>query len=484
MQVDEYARDIKLQYSHCLSAACVNDAVKSVTLDIKNHSLPNISKLGLQKDELFEMDRTLQCHALEGNFANVLLHYIVGDLLSSRVTCHNLIGNESTCNELNFIETTELSRSASSVSPSIGGEASTTNSVHQSCDMNNGVYRSLTASSSATPDITAMNGHNIDSVTNNLDNVDIDALIQTTAAIEAESRDNSKPEIGHYSDHSTSLGLSNICHLASTNDTIENVEVEKSLFDGSASIIAEPTKAESSAPSPNSSSSITPPIISNAARSSVDSSSASSDSGIASCVKPFSYLDAAKKPAKPLPEPTLKTEVAKLPLQIKQMKTPHCWMKVTVDGKPIGRIVFQLRPDKAPKMCENFLGLCTGKPGYGYQGSHFFKNGDGFLAGGDVEYDDGSGGYSIFGKKKFEADLCPLKDEVGMIRFKGNGTSEAGRGMVGSQFMVWTAEREFKKFSYSLVFGRVVDGLEVVKKAANVNLSKHDVMIEDCGGIM
>ena len=454
-------------------------------LEIHSKSLPNIFKLGLKPNERFDMDRSLESHALQGNYANVLMQYMASDLLSSRVTCTNVLANDFTSlnntADLTIVDANDpTSRSASSVSP-----PSSASDAIISNDIGSGVYRSLTVSSSATPDMAAMNGHNVDSLSSNLDNLDINCVIQTTEAIEAESRTRSKPEMVHYSDHSTSLGLSNICHLANNNESIETIDLEKSLLEGSACIDEpKPTKVESSAPSPNSSDSITPPIIGNAARSSVDSSAASSDSGIVSCSKPFSYLDAAKKPAKPVPEPAPKSEVAKIPLQVKSVKTPHCWMKLTLDGTAIGRIVFQLRPDKAPMMCENFLGLCTGKPGYGYKNTHFFKNGDGFLAGGDVEYDDGSGGFSIYGKKKFEADLCPLKDEVGMIRFKGNGTSEGGRGMVGSQFMVWYAEREFKKFAYSLVFGRVVDGLEVVKKVANINLMTHAVMIEDCGGIM
>lgn len=462
-------------------------------LKIHPESLPAINKLGVNQDEVFVMEQSLQEHALSGNYANVLLQYMVADLLASRLSHNALLSKDSLglvdCNTINYLDNGDNlsnhhdSRSVCSASPAIGGGGS---SDAAACVLGgDGAYASLTVSSAATPDMAAMNGGghgNLDSLSGHLDHMDINCVIQTTEAIEAENGARSKSEMTHFSD-STSLGLSNICHMVTDEETVETIDLEKSLLEGSACIEPETTAVQSSAPSPSSSNSITPPIVSNANRSSVDSSAASSDSGISSC-KPFSYLDAAKKPAKPQPEATPKMEVAKMPPQLKQIKTPHCWMKVAVDGKSIGRIVFQLRPDKAPKMCENFLGLCTGKPGYGYQGTHFFKNGDGFLAGGDVECDDGSGGYSIFGQKKFEADLCPLKDEVGMIRFKGNGTSDSGRGMVGSQFMVWYAEREFKKFSYSLVFGRVVDGLDVVKKAANVNLGKHDVMIEECGGIM
>ncbi|KAF2358424.1 Cyclophilin-type peptidyl-prolyl cis-trans isomerase domain [Trinorchestia longiramus] len=457
--VERCAKDIGTQYNQCYISSVVNEAVEALVLRLHSKSLASVHKLGLNQNEVFRMDQSLQEHALSGNYANVLLQYMVADMLGSR-----LKQNKSFA-ALNNSESADVdgfhgdARPAGSLSPADTGITS------------NGVM-----SSSGTPDMAAMNGHGVDTITNTMDQVDISCLLQTTEAIEAENQP--AADIARFDDHSASLGLSSICHLANDSETIETVDLEKSLLEGSASIEPEPPKDESSAPSPRSCNSVTPPIGATTSRST--DTPTTSDSGS----KPFSYLDAAKKPAKPQPEPQPKTDVSKLPAQIKQIKTPHCWMKVTVDGQPIGRIVFQLRPDKAPKMCENFLGLCTNKPGYGYKGTHFFKNGDGFLAGGDVEFDDGSGGYSIFGSAKFEADLCPLKDEVGMIRFKGNGTSENGRGMVGSQFMVWYAEREFKKFSFSLVFGRVVDGMDVVKKAAAVNLSKHDVMIEDCGGVL
>ena len=137
----------------------------------------------------------------------------------------------------------------------------------------------------------------------------------------------------------------------------------------------------------------------------------------------------------------------------------------------------------APKMCDNFIGLCQGRSGYGYKGTHFFKSGDGFVVGGDVENDDGTGGYSVYNRSKFEADLCPLKDGVGMVRFKGVGTSDNGRGMVGSQFMIWFTERDFKKFSFSLVFGRVVDGLKIVQDISNHNLNNVAIRVEECGSV-
>ena len=49
---------------------------------------------------------------------------------------------------------------------------------------------------------------------------------------------------------------------------------------------------------------------------------------------------------------------------------PRCYFDITADGKPLGRIVFELRPDVVPKTAENFRVLCTGDKGFRLQGKH------------------------------------------------------------------------------------------------------------------
>ena len=386
----------------------INNATQGIVLKLEDPYPKNLtlSQLGLHRDEPFMIPSSLEDHARLGNFANVLLMYMVSDLLTARVNSgetrlHN--GHATSPYRENY------------KIPNYN-----TNSIHDdSISLNiNQVLESTEAIESGT----MLNGSSI-----------------------VDSGLNSDPP-GITSTSVLSLGLDNLSLLGS--------KLQNDFYE-------EKTKR------------------------SIDDEADEEDDEVS---KPFSYLDAAKKPAKPNVNNEVMSVTQSLPSPVSQTsrlqnKLPHCWMKLSVDGAESGRIVFQLRPDKAPKMCENFVGLCTGKPGFGYKNTHFFKSGEGFLAGGDVENDDGTGGHSVFETRKFEADLCPLKDDVGMIRFKGTGTSDNGRGMIGSQFMIWYAEREFKKFSFSLVFGRVVDGLDVVKRIASLNLSKTAVKVVECGAI-
>jgi cyclophilin family peptidyl-prolyl cis-trans isomerase len=174
-------------------------------------------------------------------------------------------------------------------------------------------------------------------------------------------------------------------------------------------------------------------------------------------------------------------------------KELRCFFDIAVDGKISGRIVIQLRPDAAPKMCSNFVALCTGERGFGYKGCKIFKAvSDSHIIGGDFQYNNGSGGHSIFSSKDlFIADDCGLKDEEGAIRMKGMGTDErTGGGLVGSQFHIWVKDRDYKTYARTLVIGKVIEGLELCRLISNFRtyqnergtyIINNDVVIQNCG---
>lgn len=157
------------------------------------------------------------------------------------------------------------------------------------------------------------------------------------------------------------------------------------------------------------------------------------------------------------------------------------YFDIAIGKKRVGRILFRLFDENVPRTCRNFRKLSlispidddTGNDEAAYLNTCFHRViKDFMIQGGDFTEGDGTGGYSIYGEEFPDENLKLNHDRPGLLSMANSGPNTNN-----SQFFITTVATPHLDGKH-VVFGEVIDGMDVVKMIEETAVDNNERPIE------
>ncbi|PWZ11507.1 Peptidyl-prolyl cis-trans isomerase CYP20-3, chloroplastic [Zea mays] len=184
-------------------------------------------------------------------------------------------------------------------------------------------------------------------------------------------------------------------------------------------------------------------------------------------------------------------------VELQAKVTSKCFFDVEVGGEPAGRIVIGLFGEVVPKTVDNFRALCTGEKGYGYKGCSFHRIiKDFMIQGGDFQQNN-TGAYRklILNEVLLNCKNVDVSGAISLVlKLRGSlayfvavkhvgpgvlSMANAGPNTNGSQFFICTVKTPWLDNRH-VVFGHVLEGMDVVKQLESQETSRSDTPKQPC----
>lgn len=181
-------------------------------------------------------------------------------------------------------------------------------------------------------------------------------------------------------------------------------------------------------------------------------------------------------PPPTLPPPILPHTVYNTPPERPSKQSLHnkkAFLVLAVNGKQYGKIVFEIRPDVAPVMCEKFVQCCLSQEGVSYRGTVIYQSKPKTLI----------RGKRVMGQESlYMADESPLKKTRGAIFFQlKRDYSLVHCSIVSTDFTIYLDDGKPDNHRTSTVFGYVCDGLAVCDAISHMDCEKDNIAVISAG---